>query len=242
MTTARKAQISWFVVLGLVFIIMLLLVSWLAYSTRFISKKPQQLVSSESEMEKVKTYLEGCEKELAEEALILIGNQGGKTSVDEYFEIDKNKVGIVSDGFPSLEDISKDMAGYIDQKLARTCMPETVTKKTVETSRPKTSITFNDKETVVETDWEVTLTFENNTKQGINMVKFSLPARMKLLHETVVKDLEAAGTDLSFVDSLDKVDVKKISYDDKVLNVLVDHKSEINDKPYKFFYVQGKNL
>ncbi|MDP2908039.1 MAG: hypothetical protein Q8O03_08975 [Nanoarchaeota archaeon] len=240
MINARKAQISWFVVLGLVFLIMLALVSWLAYSTRFMSKKPQQLVASESELEKVKTYLESCEKELAENTLILIGNQGGKTSVEEFFEIDGNKVGIVSiDSFSSLEDISKDVASYIDQKLARTCMPETVTKKTVETSRPKTSITFNDKETVVETDWEVTLTFENNTKQGIDMIKFSLPLRMKLLHETVVKDLETLGTDLNFVNSLDKVDVKKISYNDKVLNVLVDHKSEIKNKPYKFFYVEN---
>jgi uncharacterized membrane protein YqiK len=239
MINARKAQISWFVVLGLVFLIMLLIVSWLAYSTRFISKKPQQLVTSESELEKVKTYLENCEKELAENTLILIGNQGGKIDVKDYSEIEGNKVGIVSNSFPSLEDISKDVAGYIDQKLARTCMPETVTKKTVETSRPKTIVTFNDKETVVETDWEVTLTFENNTKQGINMVKFSLPVRMKPIHEAITKDLETPGTDLNFVDSLDKMDVKEIFYQDKIVNIIIDHKSKVKDKPYKFFYVEN---
>lgn len=236
--TAKKAQISWFVVLGLVFLIMLLIVSWLAYSTRFISKKPQQISAAAEELEKVRTYLEDCEKDLTEDALILIGNQGGKIDVENYFEIEGSKVGIVSDGLPSLEDISNDVAGYIDQKLARTCLPETVTKKTVETSRTKTSITFNDKETVVETGWEVTLTFENNTKQGINMIKFSLPVRMKLLHETVVKDLETSGTDLSFLDSLDNIDVKKIAYQDKIVNIIIDHKSEVKGKPYKFFYAE----
>ena len=239
MINARKAQLSWFVVLGLVFLIMLLLVSWLAYSTRFISKKPQQLVASESELEKVKTYLEDCEKELAEDTLVLIGNQGGKIVVEDYFEVEGNKVGIVSDGLSSLEDISKDVAGYIDQKLARTCMPETVTKKAVETSRPKTSITFNGKETVVETNWEVTLTFENNTKQGIDMLKFSLPVRMKLIHEAITKDLETPGTDLNFVDSLDNMDVKKVSYPDNILNIIIDHKSEVKDKPYRFFYAEN---
>ncbi len=237
--TAKKAQISWFIVLGLVFLIMLLIVSWLAYSTRFMSKKPQQLVTSESELEKVKTYLEDCEKGLTEEALILVGNQGGKIDVEDYFEVEGNKVGIVSDGLPSLEDISKDVAGYIDQKLTRTCMPEAVTKKTVETSRPKTSISFNDKETVVETDWEVTLTFENNTKQGIDMLKFSLPIRMKPIHEVVTKDLETSGTDLNLVDSLENMDVKKIFYENKVLNIIIDHKSKVKDKPYKFFYVEN---
>lgn len=237
--TARKAQISWFVVLGLVFLIMLLIVSWLAYSTRFISKKPQQVIASESELENVKTYLESCEKELAEEAFIIIGNQGGRIDVKDYFEVEGNKVGIVSNGLPSLEDISKELASYIDKNLERKCVPETATKKTVETSRPKTSIVLNDKETVVETEWQVTLTFENNTKQSINTIKFSLPVRMKLLHEAVVKDLETPGTDLSFVNSLDKIDLKKIAYDDKILNILIDHKSEVKSQPYKFFYVEN---
>lgn len=239
MMIAKKAQISWFVVLGLVFLIMLALVSWLAYSTRFMSKKSQQVLASEDELENVQQYLVSCEKGLAEEALMLIGNQGGRTEVEDFFEIEGNKVSIVSEGFPSLEEISKDVSAYIDQKLPRTCLPETVTKKEVKTSRPKTSITFNGKETVVETDWEVTLTFENNTKQGINMIKFSLPVRMKLIHETVTKDLETPGTDLSFVESLDKMDVKKILYPDNVLNIIIDHKSEVKNKPYKFFYAEN---
>jgi len=234
--TARKAQISWFVVAGLVIAIIILLMSWLTYSMGFITKKPQEAVTSESELGKVHAYLESCEKGLAEDALILIGNHGGMTEPKKYLTIETNKVS--SEALPTLEEIGQDAANYIDKRLERTCRPETATKKEVQTSRPKTSVTFNDKETRVETEWQVTLKAANSTEQSISMIRFSLPVRMKLLHETAMKDLGIQGTDLTSVESLDNIGVKKIIYENSIINLLVDHKSEIKDKPYKFFYAE----
>lgn len=231
MRIAKKAQLSWFVVMGLVFLIIIGIISWLAYSTQFM-KKPSQILASEDMLSQVKVYLESCEKEIAEEALILIGNQGGKISPENYFKINNNKV---SYELPSLEDISKDMANYIDKNL-RNCKAETITKKKVEISKPRTSIRFNDKETIVDVNWPTTLILENNTKHSIDSIKFSLPVRMKLIHETV-QGL-SSETNLNFVDSLDSMDLKKVGYDDRVLGILVDHKSRIRDKPYKFFFVK----
>jgi len=221
MKIAKKAQLSWFVVMGLVFLVILAIVSWLAYSTQFI-KKPSQTLSAEEIISEAHAYLKSCELELTEEAFILIGNKGAE-----------------QEGLPSLEEISKETAKYIDEKLARNCRAETVTKKEVTSELPNTKITFNDKETIIETDWTVTLTLENNTKHNIDVIKFSLPLRMKKVHEAVTKDLETSGTDLNFVNSLDNMDVKKIKYENHILNIVVDHKSYINNKPYKFFYVEN---
>lgn len=232
MRIARKAQLSWFVVMGVVFLIILAIISWLAYSTQFMKKPQQEILASEDMLSQVKFYLESCEKEIAEEALILVGNQGGKIRPENYFEINNNKV---SYELPSLEDIGNDVASYMDKNL-RNCKAETVTKKEVETSKPKTSIRFNDKETTVEVNWPTTLILENNTKHSISSIKFSLPVRIKLVHETVQElGLE---TNLNFVDSLDSMDLEKVSYDDKVLGILVDHKSKLRDKPFKFFFVK----
>lgn len=239
--SARKAQLSWFIVLGLVFIIILALVSWLAYSTQSLGKKPQQVIASEDEFEKVKAYVEGCEKELAEEALMLIGNQGGRLSLGEFFEVEGNKVSIVSsDSLPSLESISKDVADYMDENLARVCDTSKVTEKEVKASKPEAKIMFNNKESVFEVEWPIAVSFENSTEHIAGVTKFSLPVRMKLIHEAVARDLEVPEkTDLSFVESLDKMDARKVSYGDHVLSVIIDHKSEIKGRPYRFFYVEN---
>lgn len=221
MKIAKKAQLSWFVVMGIVFLIILAVISWLAYSTQFM-KKSSQVLSAEEIISEAEAYLKSCELNLAEEAFIIIGNKGAE-----------------QEGLPSLETISEEVAAYIDEKLARNCRAETVTKKEVTSELPKTKISFNDKETLIETDWLVTLTLENNTKHSIDVIKFSLPLRMKKVHEAVSKDLEDSGTDLNFVDSLDNMDVKKIDYGNHILNIVIDHKSYIKNKPYKFFYVEN---
>lgn len=230
MKLARKAQLSWFVVLGIIFLIIILILSWLAYSSQF--SKSKQIILSEDEAGNVKSYLESCEKELIEEALILIGNQGGMVNPENFFEVENNKVALET---PSLEEISNDIEDYIDKNIVRKCNPETVTEKDVEVSRPKTEVSFNDKETVVEVAWPVTLFFENETEKTIGAIKTFVPVRMKLVHETV-QGLEEK-TNLNFVDSLDSMDVKKISYDGRILGIIVDHKSKVRDRPYKFFYI-----
>lgn len=240
MMIAKKAQLSWFVVLGLVFLIIIGIVSWLAYSTQFLAKKPQQVVASESDLNIVEQYVKGCEESLAEKALMLVGNQGGRVSPEEFLEFEGYKISIASkDSFPSLEGISREVATYMDENLAKECDVKSVTKKQVKYGKPSTKVAFKDKESVFETDWPVTVISDNNTKHSIGVIKLALPVRVNPLHEAVLKDLEEPGTDLSFAESLDSMDLKKMLYQDYVLNVLIDHKSKVLGKPYKFFYVEN---
>ncbi len=218
MITARKAQISWFIVLGIVFIALLGILSWIAYNSSLYTK-PSQTLTSEETLNKVEEYLQSCEKTLAEEAFITIGNRG----VEEL---------------PTLEEISREVSNYVDEKLEAECKAETVTKKQVIVSKPSTSIRFSDKETMINTGWEISLTIDN-AQYSIKEIKIALPLRMKLVHETVETDLTSPGTDLNFVNSLDNMDLKKIRSEDKITNILIDHKSKINDKPYKFFYTEN---
>lgn len=72
---------------------------------------------------------------------------------------------------------------------------------------------FNNKESVFEVEWPIAVSFENSTEHIAGVTKFSLPVRMKLIHDAVAQDLESPEkTDLSFVESLDKMDVRKVSY------------------------------
>lgn len=217
--TAKRAQLSWFVAMGIIFLVILAIVSWLAYSTQLAAKKPSQTLSGEASIEQVKDYLQSCEQGIAEEAFIVIGNKG----VEEL---------------PSLEDMAKEAAEYIDSNLTLICDAEIVTKKEVKTSRPKTSISFNDKETIIETEWPVTVTIGED-QHSITELKTSIPLRMKLIHEAVKKDLKNTGTDLNYLESLDKMDLKKIKSENKIINILIDHKSKVKNKPYKFFYVEN---
>lgn len=243
MRTAKKGQVSWFVAIGLVLLIVILLLTYVGFSLNFFSKEAKQQITADQQMQNLQSYIESCELSLAQEAFIKIGNQGGKIITQNYFAIGKNKIEIAYDGeqkLSTLEDIAKDIEKYFQMNLARFCKPEKAIEKPVESStRIQAKINFNDKETIMEITWPVTVTFENNTKKIIDKTTINIPIRMKTIHEAITQDLkDPYTTNLNFVDSLDNMDIKAILYPDDILNFIIDHKSQINNRPYKFFYVE----
>lgn len=244
MITAKKGQASWFVAIGLVILIVMLILTYVGFSMNFLQKEGKQQVTADQQMQNLQSYIESCELSLAQEAFIKIGNQGGKITPQDYFAIGKNKIEIAYDGekkLTTLEDIAKDIEKYFQMNLARFCKPEKAIEKPVESStRIQTKINFNDKETIMKITWPVTVTFENNTKKIISETTINIPIRMKTIHEAITKDLEEPyKTNLNFVDTLDHMDMKAILYPDDILNFIIDHKSKIGNRPYKFFYVES---
>lgn len=240
MKIVKKAQLSWFVVMGLVLLVVLALVSWLAYSTNML-ERPQEIVSADEETNNVKSYLESCEQDLAEEAFMLIGNNGGKTVLENYFQRENIAIEIAYDNgikLPSLSEINRGMTNYINKQIVRKCDPRTVTKKEVTVSQPRTQIEFDERETVITINWQITISFDNNTKHNIEMVRSRVPVRMRKVYEAIQEDLKSPyKTNLKFIETLDNMDIKKIGYEDAIVNIIVDHKSKIRNKPFKFFYV-----
>jgi len=123
--------------------------------------------------------------------------------------------------------------------VIRKCNPSFVTKKEIKTSTPHTDVSFSQSGTIVETKWEIRLILENTTESVSDVIKLSLPIRMDLIYSTIIEDLENQGvTNLNKIAQYDGIDLREIMQDDKVINIMIDHKSPINTKPYKFFYVE----
>lgn len=86
-------------------------------------------------------------------------------------------------------------------------------------------------------NWPVTIQFDNNTKRGFDVTKFDLPIRIGRIHDTISQDLiNFDETDLTEIETYDKIDIKKVKQENNIIAVLIDHKSKVNNKPYRFFY------
>ena len=92
MRTAKKGQVSWFVAIGMVIMIILLLLAYIGFSMNFLQKESKLQVTADQLMDNLRSYVESCGQTVLEDALVKIGNQGGKITPQEYFSIGKNKI------------------------------------------------------------------------------------------------------------------------------------------------------
>ena len=236
---AKKGQFSWFVALGMVLFIILAISLWIFLGLNQGGNQSDKILT-EKELSKVKDYIQSCEKNVAEQAIAILGIQGGTITPTNYLEINQNKIEYAHDKnivFPSLEIMSKEASNYISEKILEECNPANATKRDVIAYNISTQVKMLSDNVMVAINWPITIQFDNNTRKGFDVTKFDLPIRMGRIHDTISQDLiRYDETDLTEIETYDKIDIKKVKQENNIIAVLIDHKSKINNKPYRFFY------
>lgn len=236
---AKKGQFSWFVALGMVLFIILAISLWIFLGLNQGGNQSDKILTEE-ELSKVKDYIQRCEKNIAEEAIAILGVQGGTITPTNYLDINQNKIEYAYDKgitFPSLEKMSREASNYISENVPDVCNPINATKRNVIAHNISTEVKMLSDSVMVTINWPITIQFDNNTKKGFDVTKFDLPSRMGRIHDTISHDLiNYDETDLTEIETYDKTDIKKVEQENNIIAVLIDHKSKINNKPYRFFY------
>ena len=236
---AKKGQFSWFVALGMVLFTILAISLWIFLGLNQGGNQSDKILTEE-ELSKVKDYTQSCEEGITEEAIAILGVQGGTITPTNFLEINQNKIEYAYDKkivFPSLDMMSKEASNYISEKILVECNPANATKRDVTTYNISTEVKMLSDNVMVTINWPVTIQFDNNTKRGFDVTKFDLPIRIGRIHDTISQDLiNYDETDLTEIETYDKIDIKKVKQENNIIAVLIDHKSKGNNKPYRFFY------
>ncbi len=235
---AKKGQIVWFVISGVFIMILFFLIFWLFSSLKQTSAKE---ITTEEEFQNIKNFVLSCEQGIAEEAITILGRQGGRIYPENYLEINRNRIeysyynNMIT--LPNIEAMQKEAERYINNKMFQLCNPSNATERNVTRSRITTQVKMNYDNILIETRWPITVFFDNNTQKSFESIKFQMPIRMLRIYEAVRRDLENPfETNLDYIETFDKMDFKKIKHKQDILNVIIDHNSEAKNKPYRFFY------
>lgn len=239
MVGARKGQISWFVALGIVMMVIAGVSVWIWLNLNLDFGQSDKLFI-EDELSKVKSYIQRCEKDVAEEAITIIGLQGGKIIPSNYLKVQENKIEYVYNKkvvLLSIDDMEQELRSYINNKVSESCVPLNNTKRVVTTGKVISDVKIYYDSVLFQINWPVIVQFDNNTKKSFSLTKIRLPVRLGRIHETVSQDLtQYDETILNDIEAYDEIDIKKKLEGNNVLAILVDHESKLNNRPYRFFY------
>ncbi len=139
----NKAQATAFIILGLLVIIILLLL--------FSLTGLNPIMHTTSSAQEAEQSLNFCLESMIDEALIMIGRQGGQINPTNFILLNSTRV---SYNLPSLEAMEKELEEYFSTQAIK-CLP-----KNTNSSRAYSHVKLGNKATV-NFDWKVAYTEEN---------------------------------------------------------------------------------
>lgn len=236
--TAKKGQVTAFILLGILIIGVVLFGFFL--KSNLLGKGAKEKTVSASQAEDVKNYIDGCVKDLAENALVEMGGHGGYVDPKNYLTTFYSKVGYAYDKkkmFPEIRVLEKELSGYIENNLIKTCRLNIFEGLEVSESRAvKAEVTFKDK-VIVDVNWPVTVKKANDTFEYEDY-KLDLPVRMRKLWEItneIIQSPERSELE-DYLATLNDVQVHKYGHENmQVVYMIRDYKSSIKSKPYYIF-------
>lgn len=244
MRNAKKAQISLFVILGIVLVAVVVFAIY-AFTQDFslkTKKETAQEISFNTQVDKINSYVRSCVKDLGEEGLITLGRQGGLIRLrNDYFETGYANISYAynqKNTFPSLDTLGNELSDYISQNLESFCIFENDTFYEITPGRIMTKVYFTEDSTRIEATWSIVVMAENDTKELKNF-EVELPVRVQKVHEAVEKMLEnPESMNLELIEnSLENMNVKGFLKDEKnQVYIVLDHDSKLRGGSYKFLF------
>lgn len=180
----KRGQVTAFIIAGVIILIavVLVLVSQSEYIKDFFDVQRSKLVGVASEVEPVKEYIEGCLKDVGEDAVTLVMLQGGYLSPDlnpgifkEYSKIDISYWYYdKKDISPNIEDIKNEIAVYVDEILP-TCIDSFafeygLTEYILEYDELETTINTKGEEIIFNTKIKLDITYKENNFRIDNII------------------------------------------------------------------------
>jgi len=209
----KKAQVTIFIIVGIVMLLAVALV--LLLQKQIVSFKVDELIPTEKG--KVETYLTSCIQQAGDEALFLIGTQGGYIDVPKDIQTDASQHLRLSPmnvlpywaygqnvRIPPLSAIKQELDTYIEQHT-KSCLldlqPFQDTYNIVEKSPIKADTNIADGKVLFNVNWNVEL----QTKSGEKVAEViehtaESPAKLKRLHETASRIIDSEMSSLKIED------------------------------------------
>lgn len=236
--TARKGQVTAFVILGGVILLLILLV--IGLKPLFVKNESGGKVALASQAEDVKSYIDRCLKELAEDGLVEMGAHGGVISPEEGLTTFYSKISYAYNGkktFPEIQALEKELSNYVSDNMRKRC-DLTVFKDLEVTENNRVRVETSFKDTVmISMYWLVTVRKANMTFE-YKEFKTELPVRMEKVWEitnTIIADPKKAELE-SYLSNLEDVVINRYAHEGlQSVYMIRDYKSEIKDKDYYIF-------
>lgn len=230
----KRGQLSWFVVLAVVFVVMIIILIVVAGSntqnalkTRFIEK-----VQLSDEKSKLTDYIEGCIFKYGEEALILSGKQGGRIDVsDDYVVFVDEMVGYE---FLSNEEIKKEISEYVAGRMPDCEISGKGFYNLTKGNDAIVDVDFDKEVTEFDVVFPVKLTTKEGDEEFFKDFRVSVPVRSEVIYDVARK--VASGEE--YISFLENMKLSVYLTNDYKVYVLADKKSTINGKSYKFVFAK----
>lgn len=195
----KKAQITVFVLIGLVLLLIITLAIY--YKTDIIKKITEteifEPVMLSSEAESVKKDAQGCITNILEEGLFLLGLQGGYISLEGVKYTELTRVALLyslpdlkgtayayynnANNIPSEKLVIRSLTSYMNENVPKECKKDI---EGVSYGRFNSKITLEDTKVIVTADWPITVK-KGDTETKIKELIINIPVRLKILLPTL---------------------------------------------------------
>jgi hypothetical protein len=238
MKTNKKAQISFFIVIGIVLILLI------AFFYILAEGLPKGLRSEEYN---VQSIAENCLKQVSQDSIIVFGKQGGKIELEQpYFEPLQTSYLLLNgtNRVPTIEQAEQELAVYVEQNL-NLCIKDFDALKSQgitvkEVSKPDVKVVIAEKNVIFRLDYPLKETKGSTETTYSEFSPHSEELRLKPILETAEKIVQSEiGNDGKIDLSIETPNnVIFFPYTKKLVAVIEDPSYSINGKPYKFVFAQ----
>ena len=205
---AKRAQVSLFVVIGIIILFSLTL--FYASNKGIFDKK--SIIPQEAKP--VGNLLETCVYDISKEGIKLMGLQGGYINVPDQIANDPNlriNLGAVKIPFwhvkgaekvPTIEEMQKELELYVDQNIDRCIANFSGIQNDFEVqelTRPKTRVTITEEDVFVMVDYTVDVRNKNSEKSAkITRIAVNLPVKFKQAYDLSREIMRKENSEMTF--------------------------------------------
>jgi len=245
----KRGQITLFVIIGIIIIALIGL--GVFFKDSILQEKTKAQIAERAivapEVQGIYDHVFDCIEESAKEGLILIGLQGGYSEVPfDSIPLEDEGISIAigydqgENKLPSLLTMQEEIASYVNT-ISPSCVDLQLFEGfSFEEGTPKTNVKILEDDVVFEIDNPILAKKEDATYNLDETLVFSYPVRLRRIHEVsqniIKNEDDASSIDINFL--LDfGIDIDILSFeDDKVVYLLTDDESKIDEIPYIFMF------
>jgi|SRR3989338_1622159 len=252
---SRKTQVALFFIFGLVIIIAVSFLNYIASESAKSGIKASREIVNVAEMPAsllpVKLNIDLCMEEIAEQAVTYTGLYGGYYKVPEpklayFFDDVPYYVYYSENTMPSTEEIQSQISQYVKEQL-----PECINGLEFEDAELEGEINFvdasiGDGKVVVNADYPITIS-RLNSKTKVEDLRAEVPVRLDTIYKIASSITEGKISDgalcidcLIDLASENNVFIDIVSHEDSLIFTIFDNVTKVNDDDYIFSFAMEK--
>ena len=238
----KRGQVTFIIIIAVVLIAIILIVYALATKTNLLTIGQGKI---SPELQPIYDQMNDCIEQRAIDSAFIIGLQGGHLVIPENHL--ETETSIISFGIyngkntiPTISEIEDSIANYIKLTILFCVGNSKFPDSIIDNRDSEVDVIINQDSVDVKAKLSTTITKGENTFELKEPYTFEIPIRLGRIHETanliVEKQLEDKDyVDITFLTNLD-FDVAYIPFSNRLIYIITDEESTINDIPYSFIF------